>query len=90
MTKYELSSNSRGNIGLFDRISRVVWGVAILFATLHISIAGEEAYPMVKLVAALIVLTGIVGWDPLNAAMRYGLERLGAADKSSTPGKPAL
>lgn len=75
MTNYEISSGSIGNIGLFERVTRVVWGLAALVVALHFSIVGDEAYPLVKLVAAVVVLTGIVGWDPLNAALRLAVQR---------------
>lgn len=83
MTNYEISSGSYGGIGLFDRIARVVWGMGVLFVALHFSIVGEEAYPLIKLVAAAVVLTGIAGWDPLNALFRLIVQRLRPAKTSS-------
>jgi len=83
MTKQEISSGSYGSIGLFDRVSRVIWGMAVLFVALHFSIVGEEAYPLIKMAAAMVVLTGIVGWDPVNAAFRHTIQRLRPARTAS-------
>ena len=75
MTNYEISTQSLGRIGLVERIARVFWGMAALFVALHFSIVGEDAYPLTTAIAAAVVLSGIVGWDPLMGVTRFVIER---------------
>lgn len=77
MTNCELTTRSSGNIGIMDRAIRVGIGLAASIAFLYASIEGNDAYPLFKLMAAALVLTGIAGWDPLYAAYRSVTERRG-------------
>lgn len=76
MTYFEATTRSIGNIGLLDRAIRVGAGLAILFATLHVSIDTGDAYPLTKLFATIVVLTGITGWDPFYALFRGIVSRM--------------
>lgn len=76
MTSVEAISFSEGNIGMVDRAVRIVLGLSILIASLQGSISDFDAYPFVKMIAAMIVLTGIAGWDPLYAAFRNLMTRI--------------
>ena len=76
MTHLEVTTRSNGNIGLLDRAIRTGVGLAVLFAALHMSIDGDDAFPLTKLFATIVVLTGIAGWDPFYAAFRTLVEKL--------------
>lgn len=79
LTFQEYMANRVGNIRLQDRALRLGGGLTILFITMHFAIDGNEAYPIVKLFATIMVLTAIAGWDPLYAVFRSLSERLQAS-----------
>jgi|GEM_PF-3491182 len=89
MTNYEISTQSMGRIGLVERMARVFWGMAVLFVALHFSIIGEEAYPVTKLIATAVVLTGIAGWDPVVAATRFIVERFRSVMPDTASASPS-
>jgi len=70
MTNIEISTFSVGNIGMKNRALRIGLGLSVLMLSLQGPIGGMEAYPFIKIFAALVVLTGIAGWDPLSAMFR--------------------
>ena len=76
MTQIEMSTPSSGSIGLIDRSIRIALGMAVLFGALYASIESLDAYPIIKMVSAIVVLTGIVGWDPLYALYRTTMASL--------------
>jgi hypothetical protein len=74
MNRTETITTGRGNIGMIDRAVRITLGLAVLFGSLYVSVSSPVAYPLIKLVAAAVVLTGIAGWDPFYAAFRRLVE----------------
>jgi len=70
MTNIEMVTFSAGNISMPDRALRIGLGFAVMIAILQAPIGGPEAYPFIKLIVTIVVLTGIAGWDPLYAAFR--------------------
>lgn len=80
MTLSEATTHSNGNIGMLDRAIRAGIGMAVIFASLHVSIKGVEAYPFIQMFATILVLTAIAGWDPVYAAYRSTMRRLTAQE----------
>ena len=76
MTQIEMSTRSSGEIGLIDRSIRIAFGLAVLFGALYASIDSVNAYPEIKIISAIVVLTGIAGWDPLYALYRTTMASL--------------
>ena len=64
------------NMSFLERGIRVSLGLAILLGTMQASITGGDAYPIIKLFATIVVLTGITGWDPLYAISRKIMSRM--------------
>lgn len=70
MIKTKKSSLEPGYIDEMDRSFRAGIGMIILCASLYITNQTGEAYPVINLISATIVLTGIAGWDPFVACYR--------------------
>ena len=56
-----------GSVGDFDRIARVVVGLVALSSMLYFAVTQGQAYSLPMMIAAIVVLSGIAGWDPLYA-----------------------
>lgn len=56
-----------GVVSDLDRVARVVVGYAALMSLLYLAITGNQAFSYPMMVSAIVVLSGIVGWDPLYA-----------------------
>jgi len=67
MNKVNRNKDVLGAVGDFDRIARVVVGLAALISLLYLAITGSQAFSYPMVVSAIVVLSGIVGWDPLYA-----------------------
>ena len=67
MNKVNRNKDVLGAVGDIDRIARVVVGLAALISLLYLSITGSQAFSYPMMVSALVVLSGIAGWDPLYA-----------------------
>jgi len=76
MRQYGDAPQSTGNMSLLDRLIRVGLGFSVLLLALHYSVHGTEAYPITKLFATIVVLTGIIGWDPVYALFQRIVSRL--------------
>lgn len=70
MAYFNETSTTGANIGTTDRIIRAGLGLAVIFGIMQSSINGADAYPIATLIATIVVLTGIAGWDPLYAIFR--------------------
>ena len=68
-----------GNIGSTNRALRAGLGMLVLIAAMFASANTGMAYPIIKLAAAFVVLTGIIGWDPMAATVRSLRVRFGYA-----------
>lgn len=62
------------NVGLFDRVLRVVIGALLLGgAVIHLQMGGVSVSPwhaLAGLVSIYPFLTGIFGWDPIYSVMQ--------------------
>ena len=58
------------NVGRVDMVIRYVVGIGLLVGTLTLAPTPIGAYAAVPLIAALLVLSGIVGWDPIYAMFK--------------------
>ncbi|MDH5217886.1 MAG: DUF2892 domain-containing protein [Gammaproteobacteria bacterium] len=67
MNKVIRNRDVLGTIGTFDRIARVVVGLAALLSLLFLAISGSQEFSYPMMVSAIVVLSGIAGWDPLYA-----------------------
>lgn len=83
--------NLTENISTIDRILRISVGMTLLLATFAgVSLDGHPSiFPMV---AAYLVLTAIMKWDPVGYVLEVVLRVLGWADPSIVPAasKPTL
>ena len=70
MIDYEFETVNEGRIGFLERAIRGGVGLAVIMAALHLSIENVVAYPYLMLFATLVVLSAIVGWDPIYALAR--------------------
>ena len=64
------------NMSFFDRGIRIGLGLTVLLGAMQVSMNGGDAYPIIKLFAATIVLTGIAGWDPFYEMSRNIMSRM--------------
>ena len=79
----QATAYSNGNIGAIDRGFRIFMGLAVIFSTLHLSITGNIAYPITTILATMIVLTGVIGWDPAYAIYHKVVSRIEAIEAIS-------
>jgi len=56
-------------ISMLNRGIRIGVGFAILFGTLSILIIGDDAYPIINLVAIIAILTGTISYKPFYTAL---------------------
>jgi len=75
MTNFKATKYPNDNMSLLNRGIRVGLGLAVIFGTLSHSINNADVYPMINLIATIIVLTGITGWDPFYATFRDIMSR---------------
>ena len=80
------SWHKTGQISIFERGFRGGLGITMLIAIMFASTISGDAYPYLKLLAAMIVLTAIAGWDPVHAAYRSMKIRL---NQPTPPNKTA-
>ena len=79
--------NLTENISTIDRILRIFVGMTLLLATF----AGVtlDVYPSVfPMIAAYLVLTAIMKWDPVGYVLEVVLRVLGWADPAIAPPAP--
>ena len=76
MKNFNASTLPSGNMSFFDRGIRIGLGLAVLFGAMQLSMNGGDAYPMTKLFATIVVLTGLAGWDPLYAMAQNIMSRM--------------
>lgn len=73
-TEKENRINSLGfmasNIGSVDTVIRYVAGSALLVATLVFAPAPIGLFALVPIAAAVLILTGMIAWDPIYAAFK--------------------
>jgi hypothetical protein len=67
------------NVGSLDRFPRIVVGITLLSIGLF---PGENAW--IGLIGLLPLITGILGWCPLYAALGIDTLRLGQRDGQKT------
>ncbi|MGD8558427.1 MAG: DUF2892 domain-containing protein [Gammaproteobacteria bacterium] len=58
------------NVGRMDTVVRYVVGIALLLLTLAFAPTPIGTIALVPLAAAVLILTGIVGWDPLYSLFK--------------------
>jgi hypothetical protein len=79
------------NISTIDRVLRISAGTALLLSTLTDAIPGvhPSIFPMI---AAYLILTAIIKWDPAGYVIEVALRILGQADAVTAPpaAKPLL
>ena len=80
----------QGELGMFDRITRVVIGVVALFALLQLTITSMVVYPYLSIAMAVVVLTGIIGWDPMYAMFRSIYAKLAGVSLTTVEPTPAI
>lgn len=65
------------NVGRTDKLIRNLFGFGLLLGTLAFVPNTIGVYAMIPLVGAVLILSGIVGWDPLYAVFKLNtLEQL--------------
>lgn len=74
------------NISTTDEMLRVITGVALLLAT-PTAIAADIHPGILPTIAAYLILTGIMKWDPIGYVLEIGLRIFGAIPTPTT-GKP--
>jgi len=58
------------NVGRADMVVRYVAGITLLIVTLAFAPTPIGAYAAVPLVAAVLILSGIMGWDPIYSLFK--------------------
>ncbi len=75
------------NISTIDRILRISVGMALLLVT--VTGVMPDVHPSVfPMIAAYLVLTAIMKWDPLGYVIEIVLRVLGQADSAIAPPAP--
>ena len=67
MNKLDSNKVVPGTVGDFDRIARSVVGIAALSSMLYLAATQGQSYSYPMMIATIVVLSGIAGWDPLYA-----------------------
>lgn len=72
----------RLNEATWDRIARVIGGAALIGGGLF-AVTGGWGWALAA-VGLVLVVTGIVGWCPIYASMRFGTRKSPASDMSES------
>lgn len=76
------------NINTTDEVLRVITGAALLLAT-PAAITADIHPGILPTIAAYLILTGIMKWDPIGYVLEIGLRMFGSTSTPTTEKPPA-